>query len=504
MDGALNRLYSWRYNPLYHSGALTVALMIILLVTGTYLLFFYRIGSPYDSVVRLQNQVWLGRWIRSLHRFASDAAVVAIAIHAVRIFAQRRAWGPRALAWLSGLALLGLTLVCGWTGYVMVWDIQGLVLAREGARFLDALPFFSEPIARAFVGEREIPSAFFFLNLFLHVALPLGMGVALWIHVARIARPALLPPKKLAWGVTGLLILISVIWPVAMAPEADLFHLPRTAPYDWFYSFWLPVTALMPPWAAWIGVTVLTALASAIPWWTRPKIEAVASRVETRLCDGCRQCYLDCPYEAIAMIPMEGSRKGIVAEVEPSLCVSCGICSGSCAPMGVGPPGRTGRDQLGEVRSFIKENELGERDVVVVACGHGIGLLGQAGMPDDVPLYSVECIGSMHTSILEFLVRSGVGGVLIASCPPRDCWHREGPHWLEERLYNDREAELKSRVDRRRVRVSFLGGGDAWLFKKELESYRRDIGAIEGIEAEKDVALDLDCRTDVSAEEVGR
>ena len=104
--------------------------------------------------------------MRGLHRFASDAAVVAAAVHALRLFVQGRSWGPRTLAWVSGLILLFVIFVCGWTGYVMVWDIQAEVLAREGARLLDVLPIFSEPISRGFVGERPIPAAFFFLNLF--------------------------------------------------------------------------------------------------------------------------------------------------------------------------------------------------------------------------------------------------------------------------------------------------------------------------------------------------
>ncbi|MFQ6044958.1 MAG: cytochrome b N-terminal domain-containing protein, partial [Gemmatimonadales bacterium] len=296
-DRLMNRLYGWRYNPLYHSGALVVALMVILFVTGIYLLLFYRIGSPHASVERLSDQVWLGSWIRSLHRYASDAAVVAAVIHMFRVFAERRSWGPRALAWVSGLVLLFVIFVAGWTGYVMVWDVQGLVLAREGARFLDALPFFSEPIQRAFVGDREIPSAFFFLNLFLHVALPVGLIIILWIHVSRAARPGLLPPKGLLWGVTGLLVAMSVMWPVVSGPAADLLRVPPRAPFDLFYSFFLPLTKGLPASWVWLlggGVTLVLML---VPWWVAPPKPArpELSVVNQELCDACEQCYQDCP-----------------------------------------------------------------------------------------------------------------------------------------------------------------------------------------------------------------
>ena len=76
VDAWINRIYTARFNPLYHSGATTAALLVVLVVTGIYLLLFYRIGAPYASVRAIHEQLWLGRWIRGLHRFASDAAVV--------------------------------------------------------------------------------------------------------------------------------------------------------------------------------------------------------------------------------------------------------------------------------------------------------------------------------------------------------------------------------------------------------------------------------------------
>ena len=108
LDAWANRLYGARWNPLYHSGAIVVALLLVLLATGLYLLVFYRLGAPWASVARITEQAWLGRWIRGLHRFASDAVVVATAVHAFRMYAQRRSWGPRALAWVSGLVLLAV------------------------------------------------------------------------------------------------------------------------------------------------------------------------------------------------------------------------------------------------------------------------------------------------------------------------------------------------------------------------------------------------------------
>src|SRR5690606_26346681 len=147
---------------------------------------------------------------------------------------------------------------------------------------------------------------------------------------------------------TVLLVAAAVALPVAIAPEADPLRLPGVVPVDLFYAFWLPLTLGAPaPWiaAGTLGVLLLLLL---VPRLTRPRPVELrpASVVDERLCTGCEQCVQDCPWSAIAMVTRADGRETLVARVDPRRCVSCGICAGSCAPMGVGPPGRTGRDQL--------------------------------------------------------------------------------------------------------------------------------------------------------------
>ena len=144
-DGGRHRRqprYGQRFNPLYQSGTIVAALYLVLIVTGLWLILFYRVGAPWESVARIAASPWTGNWVRSLHRYASDLAVVATAVHALRMFAQGRSRGARTMAWTSGWLLLLLIMVCGWTGYVMVWDVLGQYLAQEGPdprRAADAL-----------------------------------------------------------------------------------------------------------------------------------------------------------------------------------------------------------------------------------------------------------------------------------------------------------------------------------------------------------------------------
>jgi ferredoxin len=502
-DAALNRLAGSAWNPLYQTGAIAALLFVLMLASGVYLLFLYRVGAPYESMQAIQAQAFAGRWLRALHRYAADAAVIAVALHVFRMWAQGRTWGPRALAWCSGLVLLGALLLSGWTGYVMVWDAHALLLAREGARLLDALPIFAEPLARAFSGERAMPSAFFFLNLFAHVAVPVGMAGLLLVHVARIARPQLLPKRELAVAITLALVALSFAAPAPLPPRAEPLALAREVPLDLYYAFWLPVTRAISPGTGWalFGATFLV-LAST-PWWTRPHRagRAAPSHVDPQLCTGCEQCALDCPFDAIEMIAREiapdasaeHARSPSYARVDPARCVACGVCAGSCAPMAVGPPLRTGRDQLAAARELVRALPAAS-DVVVIACDRG------ARAPLGAPCFAIDCAGNLHTSIVELFVRAGAAGVLVASCPPRDCRNREGPKWLGERLFHDREAELHARVDRTRVRVVHASAREPELLRAALAAFRRELAELAGAEAEKEIELETECEPAPAAE----
>ncbi len=369
--------------------------------------------------------------------------------------------------------LLLLLFVCGWTGYVMVWDTFGHQLAREGARMIDALPFLSEPTGRAFTGEQPVPTVFFFINLFAHIGVPLAMGVAFWLHIKRLPRPTMLPPRPLLWATVGMLTAVAVAWPLEMEPRANAFVLPDQVPADVFFAFWMPFsrglgggTALL------LAIVVGVALAS-VPLVTARRGRAVPlpSAVDEELCSGCTQCATDCPYGAITMVARAGSRPAL-ALVDPELCVSCGICAASCAPMGVGPPGRTGRDQLVVARAFLASSARRPGEVVVVGCAQAVG---QSASWPGAAAYPVSCAGNVHTSVIELLLRGGCGGVLVLTCPPRDCWNREGPQWLVERVHHGREAELQARVDRARVRIAEVSAGEPGLARRVVADFVREI-----------------------------
>jgi coenzyme F420-reducing hydrogenase delta subunit len=93
-------------------------------------------------------------------------------------------------------------------------------------------------------------------------------------------------------------------------------------------------------------------------------------------------------------------------------------------------------------------------------------------------IHTVTCAGNLHTSVIEIALRGGAPGVIVYGCPPRDCVGREGPKWLNERVYNDREAELQARVDRRRVRIATAAPGDLGGVLESFDAFASDLARL--------------------------
>ena len=506
IDATSNRLYDATWNPVHQSGTVAAAMLLALIVSGFYLLIFYRVGAPSSSVARLAADPWLGSWIRSFHRYASDLFVLAAVLHMFRMFAQGRSWGPRALTWVSGVMLFGVALICAWTGFVMAWDTFGERLAIAGGRMLDVLPIFSEPLSRIFAGDRAVPSAFFFVNMFMHIGLPLAMGAMLWLHISKVARPTVLPPKKMTWWIIGALVATSVLVPATLGPPANPFRLAQTTPTDLFAAWWLPLAERLTPVGAWGAALTIWLVLLFIPRFTRrPREGALApSVVDPRLCTGCNQCPQDCPWGAITMVKRTDGRATLLAQVDPELCVSCGICAGSCPPMGIGPPGRSGRDQLAQVRGDTTFDRSGKSpaQVVAICCGQAPASHIRALQECGAHIHSVSCVGNLHTSVVERFLHDGAMGVIVCGCPPRDCVSREGPKWLGARMYDDREAELQERVDRRRVRIATLAPGELHESIAQFETFVRDLQLLDVPIPNPLMQLELVCDPVLFEEEV--
>src|SRR6266508_347253 len=131
----------------YSLGGLTAFALLILIVTGIVLAQFYdpNPAAANESVRNIVENVYLGRWVRGVHFWASEAMYVLAILHLLRIYFTGAYKRPREANWLIGVAMFALTIGAMFTGTVLKWDQEGFEALShnlELGRLLGALGFW--------------------------------------------------------------------------------------------------------------------------------------------------------------------------------------------------------------------------------------------------------------------------------------------------------------------------------------------------------------------------
>jgi menaquinol-cytochrome c reductase cytochrome b subunit len=112
-------------NWFYTLGSATLFAFLSQAVTGVFLAMYYRpdaAGGAYESVRYITNEVFLGEFVRGMHKWGSSVMIVLIFLHMARTFFFGAYKYPRELNWLIGVVLVILTLTMGLTGYLLPFD----------------------------------------------------------------------------------------------------------------------------------------------------------------------------------------------------------------------------------------------------------------------------------------------------------------------------------------------------------------------------------------------
>jgi coenzyme F420-reducing hydrogenase delta subunit len=69
----------------------------------------------------------------------------------------------------------------------------------------------------------------------------------------------------------------------------------------------------------------------------------------------------------------------------------------------------------------------------------------------------LECTAMLPPSFLEYALRMGAAGAVVAGCREADCEFRLGDQWVKERIRGTREPYLRTSVPRERIALSWSG-----------------------------------------------
>ncbi len=492
MEAGLTVAFGAEWNPLYNIGRLSFFFFWIVLISGLYLFIFFdtSLSGAYASVEDITNEQWyIGGVMRSLHRYASDAAVITIILHMFREFALGRFNGFRWFSWITGVPLLWFVVTLGITGYWLVWDELGLYVATLSAQLIDALPFISGSMSRNFIGD-QVSDRFFTLMGFLHfMGQPLFLIFALWIHVKRLSNVKVTAPKGLAIGSFIALLILSLVVPAVSHKAADAGQVTAVLNLDWFYLNVYPLMDYVTAGQTWLITMGVSTFLMLLPWLVR-KQTGPAAEVHLDNCNGCEQCAEDCPYDAISVqARTDGAKFEHEVKVNPDICAACGICVGSCPASN---PFRkknellvTGIDMpqmpINEIRDHMDTAIAkleGDSKIIILGCDNArdISDLDSSGMQT----ISLFCTGMLPPTFVEYALANGADGVFITGCRSGDCYYRHGNIWTDKRLDGSRQPILRRRADRSRIKIFRAAATDSKKLHRALVEFQNHIKAMSG------------------------
>lgn len=224
-------------------GEIALYSLVVLLLTGTYLTFFFepsmrevtyegsygplsglRVSSAYASTLRISFDVRGGLLIRQMHHWAALVFVAAIGVHMLRVFLTGAFRKPREANWLVGVTMLLLALVEGFAGYSLPDDLLSGTGLRTAQGIMLSLPVVGT-YASLLVFGGEFPGQDIVPRLYpVHILLVPGLLVALVsLHLMLVVHL-----KHTQWAVpgsSGRNVLGKPFFPQYMAKSAGLLFM---------------------------------------------------------------------------------------------------------------------------------------------------------------------------------------------------------------------------------------------------------------------------------------
>jgi quinol-cytochrome oxidoreductase complex cytochrome b subunit len=142
----------------YYTGSAILLFFTIQVITGFMLAFYYKptLEGANESVARIITEVPLGWIIRSVHSWSASFMLAFVFIHLLSTWLAKSYRNPRELTWMSGVFLLVVSLLSGFTGYLLPWDDLSLSATKVGTDIPRSIPLVGVWVTK------QHPSCFYF------------------------------------------------------------------------------------------------------------------------------------------------------------------------------------------------------------------------------------------------------------------------------------------------------------------------------------------------------
>jgi ubiquinol-cytochrome c reductase cytochrome b subunit len=297
----------------YVFGSATLFTMIVQIVTGIFLTFFYApsAATAWESTRAMYLNPYT-HFLLAVHYWGASAMIALVFLHLLQVLIWGAYKSPRELQWVVGVLLLLVTLVLGLTGYLLPWDMDAYFASQVSLNITGLAPGLGPVIQHIAQGGGSMGTAtinrFFGLHVWLMPAvlvLLVGAHLAIFRHNGaagppvedrRALRPGPFWPDQFfmdgafSFIVFVIICFLAFAFPPYLDAKADptKFFVPYPA---WYFLSLFGLLALVPPEihmgpmaigteliATIIVPTLFLVVVLLLPWLDRSRSRSLAAR----------------------------------------------------------------------------------------------------------------------------------------------------------------------------------------------------------------------------------
>jgi ubiquinol-cytochrome c reductase cytochrome b subunit len=244
LDHILNEPIVGGARWVYIFGSALAITFTVQAVTGVMLMTTYAPSAQtaWASVHYITYELAGGWLVRGLHHFGSQAMIVLLGLHMFQVAIFGAYKKPREMNWWLGLALMGITLAFGLTGYLLPWDQKGYWATQVATNIAGTTPGAGAWVQQLIQGGPEYGSLTLTRFYALHVGVLPGLLAALLVaHVALFRKHGVTPganadpkivdtffPRQVWKDLAGGLVVFAIVFGLAYREHGA----PLDAPAD--------------------------------------------------------------------------------------------------------------------------------------------------------------------------------------------------------------------------------------------------------------------------------